>query len=78
MYSSFSNDKNCINDFLGIRSCIRDNEEYTDCMTCGRNCLDLKRPTICKRHLCRPGCDCKPGFYRNSKGDCVNRRQCGE
>lgn len=32
----------------------------------------------CDDYDCNPGCDCRPGYYRNSKNRCVPATQCGK
>lgn len=58
-----------------------ENEEYQTCGTaCPPRCDDLryplpKPPKPCIL-LCKAGCFCKAGFYRNEKNKCVPPQQC--
>ncbi|GIX68938.1 zonadhesin [Caerostris extrusa] len=48
------------------------NEEYTDCVS---PCNDCLKQGNCKYH-CEYGCDCKKGYFRDSKGICIPAEQC--
>ncbi|KAG8183312.1 hypothetical protein JTE90_002804 [Oedothorax gibbosus] len=49
------------------------NEEYSDCVI---PCNDCETKGDCEFLLCNEGCDCKPGFYRDSSGTCIPESQC--
>ena len=57
------------------------NEEYLQCGTaCPATCDEFryplpKPPKACIL-LCKSGCFCKKGFYRNDDGSCVPREKC--
>ncbi|ETN73327.1 trypsin Inhibitor like cysteine rich domain protein [Necator americanus] len=46
------------------------NEVYKSCGGCEPTCLTSKIPVACT-DVCRQGCQCIPGFLRNSDGKCV-------
>lgn len=58
-----------------------ENEEYHKCGTyCPPTCDDFshplpKEPKICI-DMCKTGCFCKRGYYRNKDGQCVTREKC--
>ena len=65
-----------------MKTCHNKNERYTTCAssTCfEESCADVlfAKPTIkkCTRD-CRQGCQCKPGFFRNYDGRCVDELSC--
>ncbi|XP_076382772.1 venom peptide CtAPI isoform X2 [Megalopta genalis] len=53
----------------------RKHEEPTDCVSCSPSCERLI-PGKCNGPLCRPGCKCSFGFYKDSDGDCVSILGC--
>ncbi|TKR89851.1 hypothetical protein L596_013892 [Steinernema carpocapsae] len=64
---------------VSIQSCgnqtCSDNETWKKCGECEPTCAELDPD--CSDKLCLHGkCVCKPGTYRNSKGLCVDLRQC--
>lgn len=66
------------NDRAEVDHCTGDNEIFTECkLPCGQKCEDLGRDIQCNTLTCTPGCDCRPGFYRNSKDECVPASLCG-
>nr|UPQ64758.1 zonadhesin-like protein 2 [Plectrocnemia conspersa] len=59
------------------RKCPGKNEAYTSCVCpCCETCATLGQDITCNFLVCNPGCDCKPGFFRNSKGVCVPPEEC--
>ncbi|XP_046960653.1 zonadhesin-like [Vanessa cardui] len=40
------------------------------CESIGKNC------TIIETKVCKRGCRCKPGFYRNKNGECISEEEC--
>ncbi|GFT45325.1 zonadhesin [Nephila pilipes] len=48
------------------------NEEYTDCVN---PCNDCIKQGNCQ-YVCQYGCDCKKGYFRDSKGVCIPVEQC--
>lgn len=58
------------------------NEQFTECSssTCfEETCKDVRSPRTEPRKCtkdCRAGCQCKPGFYRNFDGRCVDEMSC--
>lgn len=63
------------------RQC-NNNERFTECAssTCfEETCADLRDPGLTLKKCtkdCLQGCQCKPGFYRNYDGTCVNEISC--
>ena len=54
------------------------NEEYTDCGgagMCQRNCMTRNLP-IKKTCDCEPGCQCKSGFIRDFRFNCIPNNKC--
>ncbi|KAK0412494.1 hypothetical protein QR680_006244 [Steinernema hermaphroditum] len=52
-------------------------EVWHDCADCEQTCADLVPD--CQLDGCEKGkCVCKPGTYRNVKGECVDLKQCNE
>ncbi|XP_078032683.1 uncharacterized protein LOC144467665 [Augochlora pura] len=49
----------------------RRNEEATSCVSCSATC-ERPIPGRCNGPLCRPGCKCKFGYFKDSDGDCVS------
>ncbi|XP_076295117.1 uncharacterized protein LOC143216164 [Lasioglossum baleicum] len=47
------------------------NEEPTKCVSCSATC-ERPIPGRCNGPLCRPGCKCKLGYFKDSDGDCVS------
>nr|WIM01349.1 zonadhesin-like protein 13 [Limnephilus flavicornis] len=61
----------------GIDVCPEPNKVLTSCLSpCGEDCLTLGQNITCNFLVCNPGCDCKPGFFRNSRAECVSPDQC--
>ncbi|XP_077288741.1 zonadhesin-like [Arctopsyche grandis] len=59
------------------RKCTGKNEAFTTCVIpCGERCSNLGQDVICNFLVCNPGCDCKPGFFRNSKNEGVPPAEC--
>ncbi|XP_041976212.1 zonadhesin-like isoform X2 [Aricia agestis] len=65
------------------------NEVFSKCTNraCHRsNCAQLSIPWVCRAlatpsssdESCVPGCECVPGYLRNSNGDCIPQNQCPE
>ncbi|XP_055930162.1 zonadhesin-like [Argiope bruennichi] len=48
------------------------NEEYTDCVS---PCNDCIKQGQCQ-YNCEYGCDCKKGYFRDSRGVCIPAEQC--
>ncbi|VDN20378.1 unnamed protein product [Cylicostephanus goldi] len=53
------------------------NETFKECASqCEPTCAN--KSSICIQ-MCAPGkCQCKPGFYRNTTGQCVTGADCGK
>ncbi|UJR21350.1 hypothetical protein I4U23_024443 [Adineta vaga] len=58
-----------------------DNEEYLTCGSpCTSTCDDLRyplpKPPLACMTMCKSGCFCKKGYYRDGNGKCVPPEQC--
>ncbi|KAG8177858.1 hypothetical protein JTE90_027123 [Oedothorax gibbosus] len=51
----------------------RENEQITDCVSPCNTCSHRSK---CYFEYCDKGCDCKPGFFKNSTGCCVPANKC--
>ncbi|XP_054709379.1 SCO-spondin-like [Uloborus diversus] len=49
------------------------NEHYVQCVNTCNDCWSYGE---CSQTYCNPGCDCKPGYFRNQYNDCVPEYQC--
>lgn len=49
-------------------------EVFSDCANCKKTCNMIKIDEDC---ICYPGCECKPGYLRNSESICVLETDCG-
>ena len=65
-----------------ISKCNGKNEIYTECSssscfenTCAHAIDPKSIPQVCTKD-CKSGCKCKEGYYRNSKGHCVDKLSC--
>ncbi|XP_077290901.1 zonadhesin-like [Arctopsyche grandis] len=59
------------------RKCKGKNEFFSTCVSpCGERCSNLGQDIVCNFLVCNAGCDCKPGFFRNSKNECVPPAEC--
>ncbi|XP_076650469.1 uncharacterized protein LOC143357763 [Halictus rubicundus] len=47
------------------------NEEPTNCVSCSATC-ERPIPGRCNGPLCKPGCKCRFGYFKDSDGDCVS------
>ncbi|XP_077288688.1 mucin-6-like [Arctopsyche grandis] len=58
--------------------CFGPNEIYSKCVSpCGEVCANIGQSLVCDIINCKSGCDCLPGFLRNSQGTCVLKTECG-
>nr|WIM01348.1 zonadhesin-like protein 11B [Limnephilus flavicornis] len=64
----------------GINICPGKNETFSICVSsCAEKCVTLGRSDVernCETPQCTPGCDCKPGFFRNTNNECVTPEKC--
>ncbi|GIY03103.1 zonadhesin [Caerostris extrusa] len=67
------NDKGeCVDPQECQQSTCPENEEYSSCAS---PCNTCTRRGKCKL-TCKPGCDCKAGFYRDWQGKCIPKKDC--
>lgn len=72
----------CRGEDMGPKPPCNEHERFTECAssTCfEETCTEIREPIFRRKKCtkdCRRGCQCKPGFYRNFDGRCVDEKTC--
>lgn len=71
------NEDGCITGFVLVcdHDCAQNNEEYRELCDCELSCQNMYSRQTCLT-VCRLGCFCKPGYFRNLNGRCVRAYKC--
>lgn len=63
--------------FLEDKICNKPNEIYSNCVSpCRKTCDNFARNEKCHTSECNPECNCKPGYVRDSRGNCIRYSDC--
>ncbi|PIC30618.1 hypothetical protein B9Z55_021803 [Caenorhabditis nigoni] len=54
--------------------CPGKNQVYSSCSICRKTC-EIREPEFCIS-ICRSGCVCKEGFFRDKLGECITGEEC--